>query len=235
MGRTGRGCRLGTRTDRATSWIHNSNLCSFYGLSPSEKSPRRAGGRANGLAPPLACQERSATPPDPCGEDPGRGALEKAAPWPCKRSELANLDKRKRIGNEGRRKAAGPGKVAREARRREAAEGVEEAAAGRARPAGLAGGGGERPAGPGTAGGPRPGAEECRPGLRGPARDANAPHHAQEAAAQPSPAQPRPGSHSSRLPFPQPHAVRPRDPATPVPSVPLGFRSQPQNLGRQHT
>lgn len=48
----------------------------------------------------------------------------------------ANLDKRKRIGNEGRRGAARLGKVAREARRREAAEGVEEAAEGRARPAG---------------------------------------------------------------------------------------------------
>lgn len=48
----------------------------------------------------------------------------------------ANLHKRKRIGNEGRRKAAGLGKAAREARRREAAEGVEEAAAGRATPAG---------------------------------------------------------------------------------------------------
>lgn len=133
----------------------------------------------------------------------------------------ANLDKRKRIGNEGRRGAARLGKVAREARRREAAEGVEEAAEGSGKARRAAEGSGQR----------SPPRRARRLGLRAPQRTRMRPTTRRRPQPSPGPALIQAAFPS---PFRQPHEVRPRAAATPVPFVPLGFRSQSQTLGRQH-
>lgn len=209
MSRTGRGRRLGTRTDRATSWIHNFNLCSFYGLNPSEKSPRLVcvdqrpawhrlwpAKSAYNSSRPVLWRIRG-------GED-----LREAASWPCKPSGLRICTKENesetRVGGKqrgwGRWRGRPGGARPRRAWRRPRRVGQCQS-----------GGGGERPAGPAMAGRPRP---------TGLAKDVNAPHHAQEATAQP-----RPGSHSSRLPFPL--SPVPRGPAPgrrdPYSLLPLGF------------
>lgn len=198
MGRTGRGRRLGTRTDRQIEPLPGFTTPTFARSTAS--SPRRSplgywGGRANGPAPSLACEKRLQLLQARVARIRRGEPFREAASWPCKRSELRILTKENesetRAGGErrgwerwrGRPGGARPRRAWRRPRR------VGQ---------GPPGGRGERPAEPATAGAPTRAA--------GPAKDANASHHAQEAAAQP-----RPGSHSSRLPFPLSPA--PRGPA----------------------
>lgn len=211
-----RGSRRGTGTHQATSRSGRPNLCPSQPLrevpSSTVRTRRERPGTASGLP------REPATRPEPPARDPGRGAFHTAA---CAARQTVRAANPPTKETEWRARAGGkPGRVrevAGEAGRHEAGRrgGGGERAAGRARQAGREHGRRLRRADQGC----------------GPAKAAGAPRRAQEAAARP-----RPGSHSSRLPFPLPPAPRgpPRTVDTPaLPAVPAGLRGQPGPRSRR--